>query len=409
MKKMLDNCESCITKPCQIGCPLNNDTTGFIKELKSNNIENAFDLLNKTSVLMPICGRICPHMKQCQRSCVKGVSYTPVEIGKLETIVGDAWLENDYKINSPQKTHHKVAVIGAGPAGLTCAAFSRRAGIAVTIYEKKDYLGGLLVHGIPEFRLPKEIVKKLTSKIIELGIEVKYNVSLGVDFSLENLQKEYDAIFIGVGANKSNKMNIIGEDTNGVFGGNELLENKTVLDLKGKTVIISGGGNVAMDVSRTIKKQGAKEVIVVYRRSKNEMPAEEKEVEEALEEGIKFNFLTNIEEIIGNNKVEKIKISKNELIKKEGESRLSPQKIEGSENYISCDYVIMAVGSHPDECIEKLEIEKLKGKINIDKNGKTNIDKVYAGGDVTNTKGTVAWASRSGRNAAYEIIKELEG
>lgn len=408
MKELLKNCESCVTKPCQIGCPLNNDTTGFIKNLKDDDLESAFNTLIKTTVLMPICGRICPHMSQCQGFCVKGVSYEPVEIGKLETIVGDAWLEDKFKIESPLTTNHKVAVVGAGPAGLTCAAFLRRNGINVTIYEKYDYLGGLLVHGIPEFRLPKTIVKKLTDKIIDLGIEVQYNKALGKDITLEELEKDYDAVFLSIGANKSNKMNIPGEDLPGVYGGNELLEYKEKIDYKNKTVIVSGGGNVAMDVARTVKQQGAEKVIVIYRRSENEMPAERIEIKEAKEEGIEFNFLTNIEEILGKDKVEQIKISKNTLVKKEGESRLSPQKIEDSEKIINCDYVMMAIGSHTEEFVNDLELDKVKGKILINKDGKTSKEKVFAGGDLTPTKGTVAWASRSGRNAAYAIIEYLE-
>lgn len=405
------NCESCVTKPCQIGCPLNNDITGFIRSIKKKNYEEAYRILSLTTVLPALCGRICPHMSQCQGSCVKGVSYTPVEIGNLETFVGDLALEKNWRMFSPKTAVKKVAVIGGGPAGLTCAAFLRRNGIGVTIFEKYDYLGGILVHGIPEFRLPKTLVKDVTDRIVELGIEVEYNKELGKDIKLEDLEKEYDAVFIGIGANISSKMNIPGEDLNGVYGGNELLEHHVQLDYKGKTVIVSGGGNVAMDVCRTAKKNGAEKVYVVYRRSEKEMPAERKEIEEAKEEGVEFIFQNNIVRIIGeDNDVVGIELIKTELVQKEGETRLSPENIPGSNYTIDCDYVMMAVGSHPEEEVVnnlKVELDR-KGKIVIDKNGKTSKENVFSGGDVAGSRGTVAGASRAGRDAAYEIIRYLK-
>lgn len=403
------NCESCVTKPCQIGCPLNNDITGFIKCIKEERYKDAYEILSKTTVLPALCGRICPHMSQCQGSCVKGVSYEPVEIGKLEALIGDLALQYGWKIKTPTKLRKKVAVIGGGPAGLTCAAFLRRNGIGVTIYEKYDYLGGIMVHGIPEFRLPKELVKKVTDEIVNLGIKVNYNTELGKNITLEELEKKYDAIFIGIGANISTKMNIPGEELNGVFGGNELLEHKTPIDYTDKTVIVSGGGNVAMDVCRTAKQKGAKKVYVVYRRSEKEMPAERKEVEEAKEEGIEFIFQNNILQILGTDKVTGIELIKTELVQKEGETRLSPVNIEGSNYTIDCDYVMMAVGSHPEEKVVaelNLELDK-RGKILIDKNGTTSNEKVFSGGDVAGSRGTVAGASRAGRDAAYQIIEYL--
>lgn len=403
------NCESCVTKPCQIGCPLNNDITGFIKCIKEEKYKEAYEILSKTTVLPALCGRICPHMSQCQGSCVKGVSYEPVEIGKLEAFIGDLALEYGWKIETPNQLRKKVAVIGGGPAGLTCAAFLRRNGIAVTLYEKYDYLGGIMVHGIPEFRLPKDLVKKVTDGIIDLGINVEYNKELGKNIYLEDLKKQYDAIFIGIGANISSKMNIPGEELNGVFGGNELLEHNIPIDYTDKTVIVSGGGNVAMDVCRTAKQKGAKKVYVVYRRSEKEMPAEKKEVEEAKEEGIEFIFQNNILQILGNDKVTGIELIKTELVQKEGETRLSPVNIEGSNYTIDCDYVMMAVGSHPEEEIVNnlnLELDK-RGKIVISKNGETSNEKIFSGGDVAGSRGTVAGASRAGRDAAYQIISYL--
>ena len=407
IKEMVKNCESCVIKPCQIGCPLNNDITGFIKELKDDNYKGAFDILKETSVLMPICGRICPHFEQCQGKCVKGVSYEAVAIGKLESLVGDKALENDWKIEAPKETKYKVAVIGGGPSGLTCAAFLRRNGIGVTIYEKHEYLGGIMVHGIPDFRLPKDLVKKVTDNIVNMGIEVKYNQELGVDYKLDELRKEYDAVFIGIGANLSNKMDIPGEDIDGVFGGNELLEFDAHPDYRNKVVIVSGGGNVAMDVSRTAKRMGAKKVIVVYRRSEKEMPADKKEIEEAKGDGVEFLFLTTIIKVLGKSRVVGIEVLKNELKQKEGESRPSPVPIEGSNYTIDADYVMMAIGSHSEDYVNEFGLETEKGRIKIDKEGRTSLENVFAGGDVAGTKGTVAWASRAGRNAAYTIIDYL--
>ena len=408
VKDLLSNCASCVIKPCQIGCPLNNDITGFIKEMKNENYKGAFDILSNTTVLMSLCGRICPHFQQCQGKCVKGISYNAVEIGELESIIGDMALENNWTISAPKETKHNVAVIGGGPAGLTCAAFLRRNGIKVTIYEKHNYLGGIMVHGIPEFRLPKDLVKKVTDNIISLGIEVKYNQELGKDYTLEEIKEKYDAVFIGIGANLSNKMNIQGENTKGVYGANEILENNNHPEYKDKVVIVSGGGNVAMDISRTAKIMGAKKVVVIYRRSEAEMPADKKEIEEAKEEGVEFLFLTTITKIIGKDKVEKLELLKNELVKKENDSRPVPVPIEGSNYEIDADYVMMAIGSHPDEYISTLNLRQEKGRIKIDENGKTSDEKVFSGGDIAGTKGTLAWASRAGRNAAYAIIEYLK-
>lgn len=408
VKDLLSNCASCVIKPCQIGCPLNNDITGFIKEMKNENYKGAFDILSNTTVLMSLCGRICPHFQQCQGKCVKRISYNAVEIGKLESIIGDMALENNWTIPAPKETKHNVAVIGGGPAGLTCAAFLRRNGIKVTIYEKHNYLGGLMVHGIPEFRLPKDLVKKVTDSIINLGIDVKYNQELGKDYTLEKIKEKYDAVFIGIGANLSNKMNIQGENTKGVYGANEILENNNHPEYKDKVVIVSGGGNVAMDISRTAKRMGAKKVVVIYRRSEAEMPADKKEIEEAKEEAVEFLFLTTITKIIGKDKVEKLELLKNELVKKENDSRPVPVPIEGSNYEIDADYVMMAIGSHPDEYISTLNLRQEKERIKIDENGKTSDEKVFSGGDIAGTKGTVAWASRAGRNAAYAIIEYLK-
>lgn len=405
-------CASCIKKPCRVGCPLNNDITGFIKLMKEEKYKEAYELLTETTVLSAVCGKICPHQKQCQGSCVKRIAFTPVEIGELESFIGDLSVENGWKITDKkiEKINKKVAIIGGGPAGLTCAAFLAKNGVDVTIYEKHNYLGGILEHGIPDFRLDKNLLKNVIDKILDLGVEVKLNQELGKNFEIEQIEKEYDSIFLGIGANISSKMRIEGEELEGVYGGNELLENKMHPDYHGKTVVVSGGGNVAMDVSRTVKRMGAERVIVVYRRSENEMPAEKKEIEEAKEEGIEFLFQNNILRIIGENKVEKIECIKTELVQKDGENRLSPVNIEGSNYYIDVDYVMMAVGSKAEESILKklgLDLDN-RGKIKIDENGQTSNKKIFAGGDLVGSIGTVAWASRDGRNAAYSILEFLK-
>lgn len=411
IKAKAEYCLNCKLKPCQSACPLGNDTAGFIKLIKENKLKEAYELLLETTVLQPVCSRICPHDKQCQGSCVRGIKQTPVSIGDMEAYIGDLAIKNNWKIDKKsEEKNKKVAVIGGGPTGLTCSAVLARNGYQVTIYEKHDKLGGIMVHGIPDFRLDREVLQKTIDKIVELGIEVKLNSELGQDYTLDSLAKEYDAVYLGFGANISSKMGIEGEDVEGVLGGNELLENNIHPDYTGKTVIVSGGGNVAMDTSRTVKRLGAKRVIVVYRRSRTEMPAEKKEIEEAIEEGVEFFFQNNIIKICGDKKVEKIECVKTELVQKEGESRLSPVNIEGGNFFIDADYVIMAVGSKPEaDLLKKLNLELDKwGRIKIDENSMTSKKGVFAGGDVVGAKATVAWASRSGRDAGNAIIKYLE-
>ena len=406
IKKLASNCENCVTKPCQIGCPLDNDIPGFIKEIKEGNYEEAFNVLKKTSILMPVCGRVCPHERQCQGSCVKGVTYEPVEIGKLETFIGDLWLAKEWKLKAPRKTNHKVAIIGAGPSGLTAAAFLRMNGIKVTIYEKHNYLGGLLYNGIPEFRLPKKIVKKVTKNIIKLGIKVKYNQELGKNLELKDLKQEYDAVYIAIGANESNKMNIPGEDLKCIYGANELLENNKRLRYKGKTIVINGAGNVAMDISRTIKRMGAKKVIVLNRTER--ITADEDEVLAAKKDGVTFLTSTNIVKIIGNKKIRAIEVAKTESKKIPGETKTTLINIPNSNYIIKANYLIKAIGSHQTQVIDKLSLDKTnQGRIKIDDMGRTSDKKIFSGGDVAGTKGTVAWASRAGRNAAMAIIEYL--
>ena len=403
-------CLNCKTMPCHKACPLGNNIPSFIKEVKEGNLEEAYKILTKTTVLGAICGRVCPHFKQCMGSCVRGIKSEPINIGKLEAFVFDNALEKGYKLEKNSKLlEKKVAVIGGGPSGLTCSAFLAMNGDKVTIYEKQSKLGGITMYGIPDFRLPREVIEKTVNNILSLGIETKCNQELGKDYSLDEIAKKYDAVYLSFGANVSAKMNIPGEDLNGVFGGNELLETGKHPDYRGKIVAVSGGGNVAMDAARTIKRMGAKKVYVIYRRAREQMPAEDYEVEEAMKEGVKFLFQNNILKILGNEKVEKLECIKTALVQREGETRLSPVNIEGSNYTIDMDYVVMAVGSKANkDVVEKTGLETTQyGNIKVDQKYMTSKEGVFAGGDLIGTKATVAWAARSGRNAAEEIMKYL--
>ena len=407
MKELLDNCASCITKPCQAGCPLSNDITGFIKLMKEEKYKEAYDLLCNTTVLPSICGRICPQSKQCQSSCVKRFVNNPVKIGDLEAMLGDMAIENNWDIPkfTDSKNGKSIAIVGGGPAGLTCAAFLARNGFEVTIYEKHSCLGGVIEHGIPEFRLDRKVLEDSINQILKLDIKVKYNRELGKDFSLDDLEQKYYAIFLCFGKNVSSKMGIEGEDKEGVLGGNNLLENKEYLDFKGKNVTIIGGGNVAMDICRTIKRSGANKVTVVYRRSEEEMQVDKSEIDIAKKEGVEFLFQTNIIKILGDNKVEKIECIKTELVQKENQDRKFPINIEGSNFVLNVDNVIMAIGS----TIQKNLVDNMglkindRGTVDIDESYMTSREKIFAGGDLADSKGTVARAARSGRNAAYKI------
>lgn len=434
IEEIRDYCLNCINKPCSNkGCPLNNDIPTLIHE---KDTKKAYEILCKTTVIPAICGTICPHEKQCQGSCIRGIKGGPVSIGQMEAFIGKESIKNNYKIPQDidsQLSNKKVAVIGGGPAGLTCSAFLAKKGIKVTIYEKHDELGGILTHGIPEFRLDRDIVKKTIDKILDLGIEYKLNQELGKNIKIDELAREYDAVFVAIGANRPAKMGIDGEDLKGVFGGNTLLEENLHPNYKEKIVCVIGGGNVAMDTSRTIKRLGAKEVYVIYRRAEEQMPAEKKEIKEAKEEGIKFLFQTNILRILKKNNIDEnkenlnknnisslqddssdktevgqIECIKTELVQKEGETRLSPVNIEGSNYFMDMDYVVMATGSKPKE-EDITDFEKNKwGYINVNENMETSIPNVYAGGDIVGEKATVAWAARSGRNAAEQVIKNLK-
>lgn len=418
IKEKAEYCLNCQNPQCRIGCPLGNHIPDFIAQVKQGDYQKAYEILCETTVLPAICGRICPHQKQCQGKCIRGIKGEPVSIGEIEKTIGDWALEQeDSLLNcflkqgmSKEDNGKKIAVIGGGPAGLTASSFLRKAGYQVTIYEKQKDLGGILKRGIPEFRLSKDIVEKVIRQILSLGIHVEYGKELGKNLNIAELEKEYDAIFLSIGANIPRKMMIEGEELEGVFGGNSLLEVGNHPDYHGKKVSIIGGGNVAMDCARTIKRLGAEQVVVIYRRSEEEMPAEVKEIEDAKREGVEFLFLTNITKVLGDGKVEQIECIKTVLVEKEGEKRKVPVDIEDSNYCMPMDYVVMAVGGKADkEMLKQQDIAIGTRKyVSVDEDGRTSHPKVFAGGDVVGQTATVAWAARDGREVAKKIIEYLE-
>lgn len=416
-------CLNCKNKQCSaFGCPLENDIPGFIK---ANDDKTAFEILCKTTVLPAICGRICPKSRYCQANCIRGIRQEPVEIGKIETYIGDISIKNNYKIpkESSKLKNKKVAVVGSGPAGLTCAAFLAMKGIQVTIYEKNKKLGGILQYGIPSFRLDKKIVDETINEILELGIKTKTNQELGKDFNIDQLAKEYDAVFISIG---TNKQRTILEGRN-ILSANLLLENiqknKSFPDFKNKNVLIYGGGNVAIDAARTIKRLGAN-VSIVYRRNIEQMPAEISEIKDAQNEGIKTIEKTNIIKfkngkasciqtrlVEKNDNIEEKLQHKNPIEQKNiKRNNTKVENIEGTNYEIDADYIILAIGSLAD--VELLKKQGIKidehGFIQVDEYNRTSIKKVYAGGDIIGKEATVAYAARSGRETANYITQLLQ-
>ena len=426
-------CLNCKNKPCSTsGCPLGNDIPGFIK---AENDKTAFEILCKTTVLPAICGRICPKSRYCQANCIRGIKHAPVEIGKLEQHIGDISIKNNYKIPKHIDEEKKVAVVGSGPAGLTCAAFLAMKGIQVTIYEKNKKLGGILQYGIPSFRLDKKIVDESIKKILDLGIEAKTEKELGKDFTIEQLAKEYNAVFVSIGASKPKKI-LEGEN---ILSGNLLLDkiqkNEGVPNFKDKKIIVYGGGNVAIDVSRTLKRLGA-DVCIVYRRNVEQMPAEFNEIREAQNEGIKIIEKTNIIEF-KDGKANCIKTKLAKIVEENGtvnkpintinkdiknnikillqqknmkRNKTRVENIEGSNFEIEANYIILATGSQADqELLNKQGIETdKKGFIKIDNHNRTSLKNVYAGGDVVGEEATVTYAARSGRETANYITQMLQ-
>ena len=418
-------CLNCKHRPCVNGCPVHIAIPDFIKEVAQGNFAGAYDVISQSSSLPAVCGRVCPQESQCESKCVRGIKTEPVGIGRLERFVAD-WhnAQTDVKVNKPESNGHKVAIVGSGPAGLTCAGDLAKKGYEVTVFEAFHTAGGVLVYGIPEFRLPKAIVKKEVENLQDLGVEVKTNMVIGRVLSVDELfEMGYKAIFIGSGAGLPSFMGIEGEDLIGVYSANEYLTRtnlmKAYLDdydtpiIKSKSVAVVGGGNVAMDAARTALRLGAT-TYIVYRRSEAELPARVEEVHHAKEEGIIFDLLTNPKEILvdENGHVKGMKVVKMELGEPDASGRRRPVEIPGSEYDMDVDTVIMSLGTSPNPLISSttkgLEVNKRRCIIAEEETGKTSKDGVYAGGDAVTGAATVILAMGAGKAGAKGIDEYLK-
>ena len=415
-------CINCKKAKCVQGCPVNIHIPEFIHEVKEGNFEEAYKVISKSSALPAICGRVCPQESQCEGKCIRGVKGEPISIGKLERFVADWARENGIKPEAPtERNGKKVAVIGSGPAGLTCAGDLAKLGYDVTIFEALHKAGGVLVYGIPEFRLPKSaVVEKEVENVKSLGVKIETNVIIGKSVTIDELMDKegFEAVFIGSGAGLPMFMGIPGENANGVFSANEYLTRNNLMKAfrddydtpiaKGKKVAVVGGGNVAMDAARTALRLGA-EVHIVYRRSEAELPARVEEVHHAKEEGIIFDLLTNPKEILvdENDHVKGMKVVKMELGEPDASGRRRPVEIPGSEYEIELDTVIMSLGTSPNPLISSttigLDTNKRKCIIADEETGKTTKDGVFAGGDAVTGAATVILAMGAGKAAAAGI------
>ncbi len=414
-------CLNCKKPLCVGGCPVSINIPAFIQEVKNRNFEKAYQIISESSALPAVCGRVCPQETQCEGKCVRGIKGEAVAIGKLERFVADWARKNGIKPHSDAKKNgHKVAVIGSGPAGLTCAGDLARMGYDVTIFEALHKAGGVLVYGIPEFRLPKDdVVLPEVENVKALGVKIETNVIIGKSITIDELMNEegYEAVFIGSGAGLPRFMGIPGEQANGVFSANEYLTRNNLMKSfkdydtpisRGKKVVVVGGGNVAMDAARTALRLGA-EVHIVYRRSEAELPARAEEVHHAKEEGIIFDLLQNPVEILTDDKgwVRGLKIIKMELGEPDASGRRSPVEIPGSEYEITCDTVIMSLGTSPNPLIsattDGLETNRRGCIVAKEENGETSKQAVYAGGDAVTGAATVILAMGAGKSAALGI------
>lgn len=421
-------CINCKNAQCVKGCPVAIDIPGFIEQIKEGNMEEAYHIISRSSALPSVCGRVCPQESQCEGKCIRGIKGEPVSIGKLERFAADWAGENGIKpTGASEKKNKKVAVIGSGPAGLTCAGDLARMGYDVTIFEALHEAGGVLVYGIPEFRLPKEkVVRREIENVMALGVKIETDVVIGKSTTIDELMQEegFDAVFIGSGAGLPKFMGIPGEQANGVFSANEYLtrsnlmkafdENSTTPIMHGKKVAVVGGGNVAMDAARTALRLGS-EVHIVYRRSEEELPARVEEVHHAKEEGIIFDLLTNPVEILSdeNGWVNGIRCIRMELGEPDESGRRRPVEVPGSEFVIDADMVIMSLGTSPNPLISSttqgLEINRWKCIVASEENGKTTKEGVYAGGDAVTGAATVILAMGAGKAGAKGIDEYLSG
>ncbi len=428
-------CLMCSNKPCISGCPVNISIPDFISCVKKGNFEDAYQIITQASSLPAVCGRVCPQETQCESKCTLGIKFEPVAIGGLERFVADHHNRNAEKDRKPSSHNgYKVAVVGSGPSGLTCAGDLARAGYEVTIYEALHKAGGVLVYGIPEFRLPKAIVEKEISSLKAMGVKIETNVVIGKTVTVNELfEAGFNAVFIGSGAGLPLFMGIPGESLNGVYSANEFLTRSNLMQayrpdsatpiMRSKRVAVVGGGNVAMDAARTALRLGAEKVYVIYRRSMEELPARKEEVEHAIEEGIEFLLLSNPVEILGysnpddprdpqNGYVTGIRCIKMKLGEPDEKGRRRPIAVDGSEFTVDIDTVIMSIGTSPNPLIknttEGLEINN-RGCIVVDEDGRTSVKGLYAGGDAVTGAATVISAMGAGKTAAAAIHKYLTG